>query len=124
MKKIHRKIEQQRAKFVKRLAGEIQPIRCFPKHQTKLLHEFYIREAMPAMQAKQEVLRMSVPVLNKLYFQLMDISFIKENANGSCFDEKLTMICFCVRHKRMVSEEITRHSLSARLEVFYQAKNF
>lgn len=118
MKKIHRKIEQQRAKFVKRLAGEIQPINCFTAKQKTMLNGFYVHEAMPAMQAKQEVLRMSDKKLNKLYYQLMDIEHIRENANGSCFDEKCIMICFCVKQK------ITRSELSARLGTFYQSHEF
>lgn len=109
---------------MKRLAGEITPIKNFTKRQKKLLNEFYVREAIPAMQAKYEVLRMSVTDLNKLYFKLLELPTVRDNPNGSAFDEKLTIICFCVRHKRIRSKEITRSSLSFWLGVLYESENF
>lgn len=113
MKKIHRKIEQQRAHFVKKLASQIRPIGDhFTAEQRKKMNVLYHKCAITAMQAKHEVSQLSVCKLNKLFHDLMKDFCIKCNPVGTGYNEKITMICFL--------KNVDRQELEAKLQHMFR----
>ena len=111
MNKFNRKIMQLRANFVKKLASQINPIgNYFTNKQRKQINALYHKYAITAMQAKHEVSQLSIPQLNKLFHDLMKDIGIKLNPSGSCYNEKITMICFL--------KKIDRKEIEAKLRNF------